>query len=53
MIAFGRNGLAKAAFYTGKLSCFRFGISTCFPRNIASARAIRLRVARGMITSSM
>jgi hypothetical protein len=30
--------------YTGELSCFRFGISTCLPFNIASARAILRRV---------
>jgi hypothetical protein len=29
------------------------GISAVFPRNIASARAIRGRVACGMITSSL
>jgi hypothetical protein len=39
--------------YTGKLSCFRPGISTVLPRSIASARAIRGRVACGMITSSI
>jgi hypothetical protein len=39
--------------YTGKLSCFLPGISTVFPRSIARARAMRGRVACGMITSSM
>jgi hypothetical protein len=39
--------------YTGKLSCLRPGISTVFPRSIASARAMRGRVAWGMITSSI
>ena len=39
--------------HTGKLSCFRPGISTVFPRSIASARAMRGRVACGMITSSI
>jgi hypothetical protein len=39
--------------YTGKLSCFRPGISTHLPRSIASARATRALVVRGMITSSM
>ncbi len=39
--------------YTGKLSCFRAGISTFLPLSIPSARASRLRVARGMITSSI
>ena len=40
-------------FYTGKLSCFRPGISTCLLRSMASARASRRRVACGMITSSI
>src|SRR4051812_11929018 len=31
--------------YNGKLSCFLPGISTVFPRSIASARATRRRVA--------
>src|SRR5258707_616898 len=39
--------------YSGRLSCLRAGISTFFPLSIARARAIRLRVARGMITSSI
>jgi len=39
--------------HTGKLSCLRPGISTVFPRSIARARAMRGRVAWGMITSSM
>jgi len=39
--------------HTGKLSCFLAGISTFFPRSIASARALRLRVECGMITSSI
>src|SRR5262245_15726947 len=30
--------------HTGKLSCFRAGISTCLLRSIASARAMRRRV---------
>jgi hypothetical protein len=42
-----------AAVYTGKLSCFLLGISTCFPFNIASALAILRLVECGMITSSM
>jgi 2-polyprenyl-6-methoxyphenol hydroxylase-like FAD-dependent oxidoreductase len=47
-----RKREVKAA-HTGKLSCFLFGISTCLPFNIASARAIRRRVECGMITSSI
>jgi len=39
--------------HTGKLSCFLFGISTVFPFNIASARAILRLVECGMITSSI
>ncbi len=39
--------------HTGKLSCFFAGISTFLPLSIASARTSRLRVARGMITSSI
>jgi hypothetical protein len=39
--------------YTGKLSCFRPGIFTVFPRSIASARAMRGRVACGVITLSI
>ena len=39
--------------HTGKLSCFLPAISTVLPRSIASARAMRGRVARGMITSSI
>jgi hypothetical protein len=39
--------------HTGKLSCFRAGISTFFPFSIASARAKRFLVECGMITSSM
>jgi hypothetical protein len=39
--------------YTGKLSCLRGGSSTVLPRSIASARAMRGRVACGMITSSI
>ena len=39
--------------HTGKLSCLRPGISTVLPRSIASARAMRGRVACGMITSSI
>jgi len=42
-----------AYHHTGKLSCLRPGISTVFPRSIASARAMRGRVACGMITSSI
>ncbi len=38
------------ADHTGKLSCLRAGISTFLPLSIPSARASRLRVARGMIT---
>ena len=34
-------------------ACFRGGISTVLPRSIASARAMRGRVACGMITSSI
>lgn len=44
---------AKIGRYTGKLSCFLAGISTFLPLSIPSARASRLRVARGMITSSI
>ena len=40
-------------FYTGKLSCFLAGISTCLFFSIASARASRRRVECGMITSSI
>ena len=43
-------GLAPTP-HTGKLSCFLPGISTVFPHSIASARAMRGRVACGMITS--
>lgn len=39
--------------HTGKLSCFLPGISTVLPRSMASARAMRGRVACGMITSSI
>jgi hypothetical protein len=39
--------------YTGKLSCFLPGISTVLPRSIARARAMRERVALGMMTSSI
>ena len=39
--------------YNGKLSCFFAGISTFLSFSIASARAIRLRVECGMMTSSM
>ena len=39
--------------YTGKLSCFRPGSSTRLPRSIDSARAMRARVCRGRITSSI
>jgi hypothetical protein len=39
--------------HTGKLSCFRLGISTCLFLSIASARATRRRVSCGMITSSI
>jgi hypothetical protein len=39
--------------HTGKLSCLRPGISTVLPRSIAKARAIRGRVADGMMTSSI
>jgi hypothetical protein len=46
-------GTAATSHHNGKLSCFRPAISTCLPRSIASARATRLRVACGMITSSM
>ncbi len=48
-----RENAAGAALYTGKLSCFRPGISTCLLRSMASARAMRWRVACGMITSSI
>ena len=61
-----RNGDAKASGrlqhaliralappHRGKLSCFLPGISTRLPRSMASALAIRGRVARGMITSSI
>ena len=43
----------KERNHTGKLSCFLAGISTFFPRSIAKARAMRLRVECGMITSSI
>jgi hypothetical protein len=46
-----RKGTAK--IHSGKLSCFLPGISTVFPRSIASALAIRGRVTCGMITSSI
>ena len=36
--------------HTGRLSCFRAGISTRLPRSMASPR---VRVACGMITSSI
>jgi hypothetical protein len=39
--------------HTGKLSCFLPGISTVLLRSMASARAMRGRVALGMITSSI
>src|SRR5689334_25005355 len=39
--------------HTGKLSCLRGGSSTVLPRSIARARAMRGRVACGMITSSI
>jgi hypothetical protein len=39
--------------YNGKLSCFFAGVSTFLSFNIASARAMRLRVECGMMTSSM
>ena len=39
--------------HTGKLSCLRGGSSTVLPRSIAKARAMRGRVACGMITSSI
>ena len=39
--------------HTGKLSCLRPGISTVLPRSMASARAMRGRVACGMMTSSI
>ena len=39
--------------HTGKLSCFRAGISTFLPLSIASARAMRRRVECGMMTSSI
>jgi hypothetical protein len=32
---------SQLIFYTGKLSCFRPGISTVLPRSIASARNAR------------
>ena len=38
---------------SGKLSCFLAGISTCLFFSIAKARAMRLRVECGMITSSI
>jgi hypothetical protein len=48
------NGtLRRNADHSGRLSCFLSGISTRLPRSIASALAMRPRVARGMITSSM
>ena len=43
----------KERNHTGKLSCFLAGISTFFPRSIAKARAMRLRVECGMTTSSL
>src|SRR4051794_37832298 len=39
--------------YNGKLSCFFAGVSTFLSFSIDSARAIRLRVECGMMTSSM
>jgi hypothetical protein len=39
--------------HTGKLSCLRGGSSTVLPRSVAKARAMRGRVACGMITSSI
>ena len=53
VISLGGSTGACAAFHTGKLSCLRAGISTFLPRSIPNARASRLRVARGMITSSI
>src|SRR5262249_618075 len=49
------NGLLHrlACPYSGRLSCFRAGIATCLVRSMASARQMRARVARGMITSSI
>ena|SRR5580704_15505181 len=39
--------------YSGKLSCFFIGISTCLSFSIASARAILRLVECGMMTSSI
>src|SRR6266581_6956937 len=39
--------------HSGKLSCRLAGISTVLWRSMASARAMRRRVACGMITSSI
>ncbi|MGY3358166.1 hypothetical protein ACVWZK_004829 [Bradyrhizobium sp. GM0.4] len=39
--------------HNGKLSCFFAGVSTFLSFSIDSARAIRLRVECGMMTSSM
>ena len=41
------------SFHSGRLSCLRAGISTRLLPSMASARAMRARVACGIITSSM
>ena len=47
------TALPTRSHYSGMLSCFFQGFSTCLLRSICSARAMRLRVECGMITSSM
>ena len=45
--------LGSLPVYSGMLSCFFQGFSSCLLRSICSARAMRLRVPCGMITSSI
>ena len=49
----GSTSFEKTDGYTGKLSCFLAGMSTRLPLSIARPRASRLRVRRGVITSSI
>ncbi len=47
------RALARCRTHSGMLSCFFHGFSTRLLRSICSARATRLRVPRGRITSSI
>ena len=51
--AAAQGGASRRRAHSGMFACFFHGFSSFFVRNMARERAIRGRVADGMITSSI